>query len=80
MEPNEIFRIEKFNVYETDLLNIMLENGWKVTATSQIPNMTMDGAPEVRVTVLAAATKEIFDKFPREKAEEELKVRRGDLF
>lgn len=80
MEPNEIYRLETMEMHETDVTNLLLQNGWKVQAIQQRGNLTIDALPDVSVTVLLGASKSTFEKYPKDKAEKDLKIKRGDLF
>lgn len=60
---NDIYRVESISQRETEIVNKLLENDWKLLSIEQRGDLSIDGIPESFVYMLLGATKDVSEKY-----------------
>lgn len=80
MDYSEFYRVENLRTSQTELLNKLLEKGWKLIAVPQFSSLHSPGYVESAAEILVGASKEVFEACSLADAQDEIDKDKGYLF
>lgn len=63
MKHDDVFHIENLSLVKLDLVNNLLENGWKLISVAKEAYLESPGFQEYRTTILIGASEKVFSNY-----------------